>query len=445
MSLNDLTLTRGHRESDEGKGGGVYISSGASLTLNSAIISNSYARVFGGGVYAEENSALTLNNSKIRYNSADESGGGIYTHNANTKLNDHSSVSHNSATLSGGGIFNTTAETINFHNLTIDNSDVSHNTALEYGGGIQSSRDSNVIISNSQITENTATLNGGGIYQNGDFGLNSLTISNTYIVNNSSSTQDGGGIALVSSSSLKITSSFMASNWAGELGGAIYASGSNGDVEITNSTLSHNDKKGLLTASASVFTHNADLTIKNSTIVGGAADASVTPRGIHAFGSYVILDSVTISGHTGLSFDAHEARFIMRNTILADNTACQKDGLSTLTTWGGVLAKNDGNNCHDFAIEGQDPMLGPLQDNGGMVAGWATNSIPIKTLALLPESPAINSGSNGESGRLGFCLRNDQRGEPRNDGMCDIGAYEVIEGTCYIIKSSSDKTMVFCL
>ncbi|HXW81871.1 MAG TPA: choice-of-anchor Q domain-containing protein, partial [Acidimicrobiales bacterium] len=66
-----------------------------------------------------------------------------------------------------------------------------------------------------------------------------------------------------------------------------------------------------------------------------------------------------------------------------------------------------------------DPMLGPLQDNGG----------PTDTMALLPGSPAIDAGDS-------FGLTTDQRGDPRpvdfpglpnapgGDGA-DIGAFEV--------------------
>ena len=56
-----------------------------------------------------------------------------------------------------------------------------------------------------------------------------------------------------------------------------------------------------------------------------------------------------------------------------------------------------------------DPLLGPLQDNGG----------PTWTHALLPGSPAIN--------RCFICsVAKDQRGEPRaQGGLCDIGAYEL--------------------
>ena len=61
-------------------------------------------------------------------------------------------------------------------------------------------------------------------------------------------------------------------------------------------------------------------------------------------------------------------------------------------------------------ISNTDPLLGPLQDNGGRT--W--------THALLPGSPAINQGTNST------CPATDQRGIARPQmGICDIGAYEL--------------------
>ena len=57
-----------------------------------------------------------------------------------------------------------------------------------------------------------------------------------------------------------------------------------------------------------------------------------------------------------------------------------------------------------------DPLLGPLQDNGG----------PTFTQALLPGSPAIDAGDNTDAPLF------DQRGFARIvNGTIDIGAYEL--------------------
>ena len=55
-------------------------------------------------------------------------------------------------------------------------------------------------------------------------------------------------------------------------------------------------------------------------------------------------------------------------------------------------------------------LLGPLADNGG----------PTPTMALLPASPAIDSGDDSA------CPPRDQRGVSRPKGSaCDIGAFEL--------------------
>jgi hypothetical protein len=89
-------------------------------------------------------------------------------------------------------------------------------------------------------------------------------------------------------------------------------------------------------------------------------------------------------------------------------------------------------------ISGVDPLLGPLQDNGG----------PTETHALLPGSPAIDAGDDST------CLTADQRGVARpldgdGDGtaVCDIGAYEFELPTIMVlidIKPGSDPNSINC-
>ena len=66
-----------------------------------------------------------------------------------------------------------------------------------------------------------------------------------------------------------------------------------------------------------------------------------------------------------------------------------------------------------------DPMLGPLQNNGG----------PTETVPVLTGSPAIDAGNpNGCTDSNGRLLKTDQRGRPRPDREdktgCDMGSYE---------------------
>ena len=57
-------------------------------------------------------------------------------------------------------------------------------------------------------------------------------------------------------------------------------------------------------------------------------------------------------------------------------------------------------------------IIGPLLSNRGFT----------RTHALNPNSLAIDRADNSS------CPLNDQRGEARNDGSCDIGAVEYIQG-----------------
>lgn len=67
-------------------------------------------------------------------------------------------------------------------------------------------------------------------------------------------------------------------------------------------------------------------------------------------------------------------------------------------------------------IVGGDPMVGPLQGNGG----------PTWTRALLPGSPQINAGAPSGCSYSGNTLTTDQRGLVRPAmGRCDIGAFEL--------------------
>ena len=76
---------------------------------------------------------------------------------------------------------------------------------------------------------------------------------------------------------------------------------------------------------------------------------------------------------------------------------------------GNVNNLDDDGSCAGFT-QVDDPLIGPLADNGG----------PTLTHALLPDSPALDAGDNA------LCSATDQRGvaRPQND-VCDIGAFEL--------------------
>ena len=138
---------------------------------------------------------------------------------------------------------------------------------------------------------------------------------------------------------------------------------------------------------------------------------------------------------------------VLYNTIVAGSTGGTND-FDTATIDGGSLsfvASNDliqtdpadGVPPSATIITGEDPLLGPLADNGG----------PTQTMALLSGSPAIDAGSNNylfppPSGGP----QTDQRGQPRivdggsGQAIIDIGAYEFEPVPTTISVSASDPS-----
>ena len=105
---------------------------------------------------------------------------------------------------------------------------------------------------------------------------------------------------------------------------------------------------------------------------------------------------------------------VLAAATLIEGTCTEEDEV-TLTSSGHNI-ESPGNTCGFDQGTDQvvpDPMLGPLQDNGG----------PTWTHALLPGSPAIN-----QIPKAACEVETDQRGEPRPETggtMCDVGAFEV--------------------
>jgi hypothetical protein len=171
-----------------------------------------------------------------------------------------------------------------------------------------------------------------------------------------------------------------------------------GMLRISNSTLSGNIANTRGNAFGGAISNGGTLTISNSTLSGNGA-----------FGTLGSFGGDIISGGTAT----------LQNSIVANSTS--GGNCSGTITSNGFNLSSDGT-CN-FNGPGDmnhtNPMLGPLQNNGG----------PTRTMALLPGSPAIDAGNpSGCTDSQGHLLTTDQRGQPRPDkediGGCDMGAYE---------------------
>ena len=311
-------------------------------------------------------------------------GGGIYVASGSLVLNNDVFESNQASggaegtggTGGTGGIGGTGAAPAdgggiaNAGTLAVTNSTIAHNGTYGYGGGIDNA--GTLTVTNSTVEYNTR----GGIYGGG-----TITVANSTIAYNST-ISDGGGV--FSYGTLTVTNSTIAYNSATDSGGGIICGGA---PMITNSTIAYND-------------------VAN----GGAGGGLDVAFGVATLDNTII--ALNTEG-TGIGAAASDI------SLLGDGsgTVSSSSAYNLIGTGGsgGLTNGADGNQ-----VGVTNPGLGTLTDKGG-----TTQTIP-----LLPDSPAIDKGSNALAvdPATEKPLTTDQRGTGFArivNGTVDIGAYEV--------------------
>jgi CSLREA domain-containing protein len=327
--------------------------------------------------------------------------------------------------------------TVEISGLTISNGQA---PALMFpedsGGGILNDRGwlfvTACVITGNSAAPSVSSFGGGLLNRNGGFLIEDSTISGN-------TAGSGGGVASSMNVSVftltEIVTTTLINNTAlGGNGGAVYSeaknAGSAAYFGLANCTLSGNS------ATASGF-------------VGGAGGA-IFNFGFNSGEAGLGLEDCTIANN-----HAPNTGGIYNNNFNATATVALRNNIFKCGATGGNLLNSSGqiqslghNLCDDFAgdatntgtgpggylnatgdVRNTDPLLGPLQDNGG----------PTLTHALLNGSPAINAGYNGDFGFI------DQRGFLRR-GSNDIGAFEYNAGQLRIVnvaRSGNDLVVSF--
>jgi len=255
---------------------------------------------------------------------------------------------------------------------------------------------------------------GGGILDEGS----SLSLINCTVSGNSTD-GTGGGICADANATLTIDSSTLSDNYAGDYGGSIANSGT---LTINNSTLSGN--RGEFTGGAILngFNGGASLTVSNSTLSGNTTQ--LHGGGIFNGGQSAISNS-TLSVNSGMTAGAIVNRLA---TLDIESTILNRGELGpnilndsgTVTSHGYNLSSDDGGGVLNGPGDqiNTNPLLGPLQDNGG----------PTFTHQLLAGSPAIDAGDPKFTPPPFYDQRGDNFWRVRN-GRIDVGSLEVQAGT----------------
>jgi N-acetylneuraminic acid mutarotase len=299
------------------------------------------------------------------------------------------------------------------HTVTISGLTITNGQALD-GGGIFNDH-ARLTLINCAIDRNNGGIRGSGIYNDGDrSGFASLEIDNSSVRGNSGTVAIYNDANFGGHATLVITNSMLSDN----VGDAIRSNacgsphGGSPQVQITSSTVSGNSGGALFNDCFS----NAG--ISNSTISGNAA-------GVHNIWNMGIGNS-TFSNNSGINIYnetvlGQPPSVAIGNTVLNagpsqpnifNNGIISSNGYNILNDDGGGYFNGPGDQINT------DPMLGPLQDNGG----------PTFTHALLPASPAINAGNPNFTPPPLY----DQRGPGYArvvNGRIDIGSFEVQAGS----------------
>lgn len=293
--------------------------------------------------------------------------------------------------VAGGAIFNSGA-------LRVSNSSISQGNAI-YGGGIANGDPvtgvpgGTVVIEDTEIARNEAS-------HHGEIGL-------------------GGGLFNAAGGTMVVRRSEVHDNWApsdlfSESAGAGIAN--QGTLAVEASAIHANSGAVLLRSITSPcgfghgLTNWGSASLTNVTLSDNAGDCApglpLYFDSVFNLGS-LILQNVTIAESSPAPVVTNAL-----GTIEAVNTVILG------SCFGNGFASAGGNLESPAATCGLDQPSDQSGVGSPLVLALAANGGPTLTHALAPGSPAVDTGLTAG------CPTTDQRGQPRADGHCDIGAFE---------------------
>ena len=266
------------------KGGGVYVSAGATFTMNgNASVTGNNATGStgkdnmgtGGGVYVSDGT-FTMNGGSITKNTANSTDGGVGVYTATSTTATFTmkggTISGNNATKGGGvGVYRAAKFEMN------NSASITDNTANQGGGvyvesGTFDMNDGTISVNTAKNEKTTSDTNGGGVYVNksGTFNMNDGTITGNKATNTDQTNTTYGGGVYVSGGTFTMNggTSSVSKNTATNGGGV---SVSSGKFNMNDGTISGNIGNGVF-VNGGTFTVSNKPTVKENTKDGAASN-----------------------------------------------------------------------------------------------------------------------------------------------------------------------------
>jgi hypothetical protein len=253
---------------------------------------------------------------------------------------------------------------------------------------------------------------GSNIVGGAIFNAGTLKVTNSTFSGNRATT----GGAIENAGTLEVTNSTFFGNTA--TGGGAIENAGGGTLKVTNSTFSGNRA-----TTGGAIENAGTLEVTNSTFFGNTATGGGAIRN-GGVGTVEVINS-TFSGNTATSggalLNGESSSMTLGNTIVANSTFggnCSFEFGNPITD-GGYNIDDDGT-CGFTQATGSLPDTNPLLDP----AGLADNGGPTLTIALQPESPAVDLVGQEACPPP----KTDQRGVERPQGeACDSGSFELVQ------------------
>ena len=449
VTLRNLAITNGRVTAgdESGAGGGIKTASSTILTVENCQINNNFASYGGGGIFAGFRGQTTVINSSFDGNDGsagnqERGGGAIATKSAGTLTVQGSTFTNNKG-INGGGI-NSLLGTLTVENSRFINNDTTSGDGFStkgsggaiYTDGANASGPSStpgpvggtITIRNSVFDGNKGRGEGGGLflfmYPPDNLILEGSTIKNNQVLPKLSNGDALGGGVRIGNGAYSITNTTFANNVATSnnnsfaSGGGLWV-GETSPGTITNTTFFGNQAvsgSGTVGMGGGLYINSSNATsVVNTTIANNQAGG--TGGGIVG-GNNITLRNTIVANNTANNSFGNKQNASDFLGFQANPNPYFTDGGNNIQ-WPAISDNSNNANITASVLQ-VDPLLGPLQDNGGGVP----------TMALLPGSPAIDAGTNNGAPTISANgVSRPQDGDSNGTVLADIGAYELGGGS----------------